>query len=121
MRELRVPAFHSVIPLIFRLRSPLQKCELDLPVRELRVLDSAFTAEGSAATLLVRDTCVLVCLEHVRVIITPRAIYAPVDAPEGSLQAHFLAHLEGLAILHAASDGSMELPGTSPMLPLRLR
>lgn len=75
------------------------------------MLDAPFMPEGESATLLVRDACVLMCLEHVCLIITPTAVYAPLDTHDSSLQADFIATLVGVAQLHARTDGTMELPG----------
>lgn len=57
-------------------RNLCQQMGLRLPVRDLRVLDPAFTTQGSGC-VLVRERCIVVALEHVRIIIMKDRVLVP--------------------------------------------
>ncbi|GLI61062.1 hypothetical protein VaNZ11_003325 [Volvox africanus] len=117
-------------------RQLIQTCRLEIPMRDMRLMDSALGNE-TLAQLLVRDNALVFSMEHVRLIIMHDKVVVPID--EGGLQPpgppattsalaampemkdRFLAHLEGVvmdwALLHGSSVPVTNPPLTSPPLP----
>jgi hypothetical protein len=59
-------------------RTLCQRKGLRLPVSDLRVLDPAF-ASHRRGCVLARDKCIVVCLEHVRIIVMRDCVIVPLD------------------------------------------
>ncbi|GIL63492.1 hypothetical protein Vafri_17545 [Volvox africanus] len=117
-------------------RQLIQTCRLEIPMRDMRLMDSALGNE-TLAQLLVRDNALVFSMEHVRLIIMHDKVVIPIDdsglqtpappAPTSALAAmpemkdRFLAHLEGVvmdwALLHGSSVPATNPPLTSPPLP----
>ena len=95
----------------------VQQVNLKMPVRDLRVLDKAFMAEDSS-NLLVREQCMVLSMEHVRIIITPDAVYAPVDTDMSEVGLKFLQRLEAQALRYSQTLGSMEPAGQCFISPV---
>ncbi|GIL81320.1 hypothetical protein Vretimale_1129 [Volvox reticuliferus] len=112
-------------------RQLIQTCRLEIPIRDMRLMDSALGNE-TLAQLLVRDNALVFSMEHVRLIIMHDKVVVPLDdgglqppgppAPTSTCAAmsemkdRFLAHLEGVVMDWALLNGS-SIPATNPPLP----
>lgn len=86
---------------------------LRLPVSDLRVLDPAY-ASPRRGCILARDKCIVICLEHVRVIVMRDCALVPLErgAAAAPLQAAAVAALERAAAGYAApASEAADLPG----------
>ncbi|KXZ44220.1 hypothetical protein GPECTOR_71g581 [Gonium pectorale] len=59
-------------------RQLIQTCRLEIPIRDMRLMDSALGTE-TLAQLLVRDNALVFSMEHVRLIITHDKVVVPLD------------------------------------------
>lgn len=96
-------------------RNLCQQLGLRLPVRDLRVLDPAFTSQGSGC-VLVRERCIVVALEHVRIIVMKDRVLVPkgeaFSPHEGSLMRALERHAHeysrtGTTLAHSTSQQSL--------------
>ncbi|EFJ43506.1 hypothetical protein VOLCADRAFT_96274 [Volvox carteri f. nagariensis] len=120
-------------------RQLIQTCRLEIPMRDMRLMDSALGTE-TLAQLLVRDNALVFSMEHVRLIIMHDKVVVPLDdgglqppappsaAPERptsaatpELKDRFLNHLEGVvmdwALQHGSTIASTAAPPPLPPLP----
>lgn len=74
-------------------RNLCQQMGLRLPVRDLRVLDPAFTTQGSGC-VLVREKCIVVALEHVRIIVMKDRVLVPKGEAFSPHEANLMKALE---------------------------
>eukprot|EP00892_Ulva_mutabilis_P010338 jgi/Ulvmu1/7677/UM038_0108.1 len=104
-------------------RNLCQQMGLRLPVRDLRVLDPAFTTQGSGC-VLVREKCIVVALEHVRIIVMKDRVLVPKGEAFSPHEANLMRALErqtqeytttGGALAHSQSQQS--LVGLSGAVP----
>ncbi|KAG2501814.1 hypothetical protein HYH03_000313 [Edaphochlamys debaryana] len=97
-------------------RQLIQTCQLEIPIRDLRLMDSALGTE-SLAQLLVRDNALVFSMEHVRLIIMHDRVVLPLDdggaappPPAGGAGAdakeRFNNHLEGVVMDWALQHGA---------------
>ena len=96
-------------------RNLCQELGLRLPVRDLRVLDPAFTTQGSGC-VLVRERCIVVALEHVRIIIMKDRVLVPKGEAFSPHEANLMRALErqtqeytrtGSTLTHSQSQHSL--------------
>jgi magnesium transporter len=74
-----------------------QAFSLDLPVRDMRLLDSQLVDFKTIGQILVRNNVILVSMEHVRCIITAKEVIVPVEDNEKSeVCARFCMWLESM-------------------------
>lgn len=99
---------------------------LDLPVRDMRLLDSQLVDFKTIGQILVRNNVILVSMEHVRCIITAKEVIVPVEENEKSeVCARFCMWLESMVQEYVAeaaaekqrleaeeAEGQGELPAT---------
>ena len=81
---------------------------LHLPVSDLRVLDPAYTAQRRGC-VLARDRCLVVCLEHVRLIVMRDCVLLPLERHAGltAAQARLVDALERQIREHAGETGAL--------------
>eukprot|EP00201_Polytomella_parva_P023917 CAMPEP_0175045020 /NCGR_PEP_ID=MMETSP0052_2-20121109/4159_1 /TAXON_ID=51329 ORGANISM="Polytomella parva, Strain SAG 63-3" /NCGR_SAMPLE_ID=MMETSP0052_2 /ASSEMBLY_ACC=CAM_ASM_000194 /LENGTH=192 /DNA_ID=CAMNT_0016308441 /DNA_START=103 /DNA_END=678 /DNA_ORIENTATION=- len=85
-------------------RQLVQTFKLDVPSRDLRLMDSAYESSGQ---VLVRDSAIIICIMHVRLIILPDKVIIPLEVDRGEKKERFLADLETLIMdwsIEFASD-----------------
>lgn len=97
-------------------RNLCQQMGLRLPVRDLRVLDPAFTTQGSGC-VLIRERCIVLALEHVRIIVMKDRVLVPKGEAFSPHEANLMKALErhtqeysrtGMSTLgHSASQQSL--------------
>ena len=74
-----------------------QTFSLDIPVRDMRLLDSQLVDFKTIGQILVRNNLILVSMEHVRCIITAKEVIVPVEESEKSeVCARFCMFLESM-------------------------
>eukprot|EP00198_Chlamydomonas_reinhardtii_P000271 XP_001689606.1 metal ion transporter [Chlamydomonas reinhardtii] len=102
-----------------------QTCKLEIPIRDMKLMDSALGTE-TLAQLLVRDNALVFAMEHVRIIIMHDKVVVPLDesgpppppapAPSAAtvaaasssqeLKDRFIAHMEGVVMDWALQHGA---------------
>ncbi|GFR39805.1 hypothetical protein Agub_g295 [Astrephomene gubernaculifera] len=91
-------------------RQLIQTCRLEIPIRDMRLMDSALGTE-TLAQLLVRDNALVFSMEHVRLIIMADKVVVPLDEvaplqPSSELKDRFISHLEGVVMDWALQHGA---------------
>lgn len=77
-------------------RQLIQVMGLEIPMRDLRLMDPALAAYDSFAQILVRDNALVVSAEHVRLIITCDRVICPLDFEKTEASQRFTKTLEAV-------------------------
>jgi len=88
-------------------RQVIQTLGLDIPSRDMRLLDSNLINYDTIGQLLVRDNALVFSMEHVRLIITADKVIIPLEDDKNDAKDRFIMFLE-----HLLQEREPPSPGT---------
>ncbi|GBF99922.1 magnesium transporter-like [Raphidocelis subcapitata] len=87
-------------------RQLTQVMGLEIPMRDLRLMDPALQTWESYAQILVRDNALVVSLEHVRLILSADRVLIPLEFGKNENAERFVKHLEATIRERAAEEAA---------------
>ncbi|KAI8464620.1 MAG: hypothetical protein J3K34DRAFT_526053 [Monoraphidium minutum] len=85
---------------------PLGAMGLEIPMRDLRLMDPALQTWEAYAQILVRDNAMVFSVEHVRAILAADKVLIPLDFEKNEVAERFTAHLEATIKERAADEAA---------------